>query len=111
MQEAFDRYITLKQYLSNALGGTMEVHPVLLLPGWHVEAFKKGRVDVMSPKHIRAYLKGVEKYNEGIAPNLISRVSRNLAEVAGFPVPKTEVANESKTEKITTTQAPIPTGN
>jgi hypothetical protein len=112
IQDAFDRSITLKQYLGNALGGSMDVQPVLLFPGWNVESKEKGRVDIMNPKQVLSYLKGIEKYGEVIAENLINRVSRHLAEKAGFPGEKTEVVEVEETESQTkaTTFAPVQAG-
>ena len=43
------------------------MQPVLLFPGWTVESDKRGRVDVLNPKQVGTYLKGIEKYDEVLA--------------------------------------------
>ena len=98
IQDAFDRSVILKQFLSNALGGTVEVKPLLLLPGWNVETEQTGKVSVLNPKQVRTFLKGVEDYDEVVSERLINRISRHIAEKAGYPEPMSQ-KQEDKTEK------------
>lgn len=97
IQDALDRAAILKQFLSNALGGTVEVKPILLLPGWNVETEETGQVSVLNPKQIRTFLKGVEDYDEVISERLINRISRHMAEKAGYPEPMSQSIEQPET--------------
>ena len=95
IQDAFDRSITLQQFLSNALGGTVEVKPLLLFPGWQVEASAKGRVTILGPKQVHAFLRIEEEYGEVLEERMIRRISRHVAERAGYSEPLVETVEES----------------
>ncbi|MCB1121726.1 MAG: NERD domain-containing protein [Verrucomicrobiae bacterium] len=108
IQESIDRATVLKNYLSESLGGAIEVSPILLFPGWNVESLQKGKLDVMSPKHVRTFIKGREDYSELLAERLIQRISRQLAEAAGFPEEKTELTGETSADVSTETPDMVP---
>lgn len=74
------------------MGGTVEVKPILLLPGWDVETEQPGKVSVLNPKQVRTFLKGVEDYDEVISERLINRICRHVAEKAGYPEPMNKPA-------------------
>lgn len=94
IQKAFDRSITLKQYLSNAIGAPVDVKPLLLFPGWQVETESKGTVSVLGPKQVHAHLKIQEEYDEVIGEPFIKRLSRHIAEKAGYQEPIVESLEE-----------------
>ena len=96
IQTAFDRSITLKQFLSSALGGNVEVKPLLLFPGWQVETEQKGKVTILGPKQVHAHLKIQEEYDEVINERLVNRLSRHVAEKAGYKEPVVEKIEEAK---------------
>lgn len=101
IQTAFDRSITLRQFLSNALGGSVEVQPLLVLPGWQIETEKKGRVTILGPKQVHAHLRIQEDYEEIMSERLIRRISRHVAEKAGYADPVTVAAPEEEVEAET----------
>lgn len=109
LEESSDRATVLKQYLSECLGDAVEVTPVLLFPGWNVESLQKGKVEVISPKHIRTYFKGVEDYTELLPERLIQRISLHLARIAGYPEEKIELAGEVGSEAAGHTPARLAT--
>ena len=84
IQTAFDRSITLKQFLSSAIGAPVEVKPILLFPGWQVETETKGNVAILGPKQVHTHLKIQEEYGEIIGEPYIKRLSRHIAEKAGY---------------------------
>ncbi len=104
IQSAFDRSITLKQFLSNALGGTVEVKPILLFPGWQVETEKAGKVTVLGFKQVHAHIKTQEEYDEVINERLVKRISRHVAEKAGYK----ESIFKAEAKKTEAAEEPLP---
>jgi hypothetical protein len=109
IQEAFDRSIILKQFLSNALGEPVEAKPLLLLPGWNVETEHTGKVSVLNPKQVRTFLKGVEEYDEVISEKQINRICRHLAGKAGYPEPMSRKQDEAQTNNPSSLEMPVNT--
>ncbi len=112
IQTAFDRSITLKQFLSNALGGSVEVKPLLLFPGWQVETEQKGQVAIMGPKQVHAHVKIQEEYDEVINERMVNRLSRHIAEKAGYKEPVIETIEEAeerdaREEELQASHAPM----
>ena len=90
IQASFDRSITLKQWLSHTLVEKVDVQPLLLFPGWQVETESKGRVTALGPKQVHTHLKIQEDYNEVLEEGLVKRISRHVAEKAGYSEPVAE---------------------
>jgi Nuclease-related domain len=52
----------LQNWLSEAVGDPVRVHPILTFPGWFVEKISRGGIPVLNPKMIRGFL-GVQRKN------------------------------------------------
>lgn len=110
IQTAFDRSVTLKQFLSNALGGSVEVKPLLLFPGWQVETEQTGKVTILGPRQVHAHLKLQEDYDEVIVERLIKRISHHIADKAGYKEAVVEAKAKkagSKEVEFSVTHAPM----
>jgi hypothetical protein len=58
LEQAENNATWLAEKLSSLNGTRIEVDPVLVLPGWWVDAKGKGRVSVMNPKALKSFLTG-----------------------------------------------------
>lgn len=80
IKQASERSETLQQWLGSELGKPIEVHPMLVFPGWTVESGLDGPLKVLSPKRIRTFLKSAEQYGESLPESQIKRIAAHLAE-------------------------------
>ena len=66
----------LQNWLSEAVGDPIRVHPILTFPGWYVEKISRGGIPVLNPKMIRGFL-NVQRKNV-LSESLQQRINHQL---------------------------------
>ena len=66
----------LQNWLSEAVGDPVRVHPLLTFPGWYVEKISRGGIPVLNPKMIRSFLKVQRK--DVISESMLQRINHQL---------------------------------
>ena len=66
----------LQNWLSEAVGDPVRVHPILTFPGWSVEKISRGGMPVLNPKMIRGFL-GVQR-KDALSESMLQGINRQL---------------------------------
>ena len=75
----------LQNWLNEAVGDPVRVHPVLTFPGWYVEKISRGGIPVLNPKMIRGFLKVQRK--DVISESMLQRINHQLEQKCRDMIP------------------------
>lgn len=76
IQQAINQAAWLKKWLSSAIGESVEVTPLLTLPGWFVKRISATGIPVINPRQIHSYLNG--RRGPTLSEPLITRIVHQL---------------------------------
>jgi hypothetical protein len=76
LHQAINQAKWLQKWLSNAVGDSVKVQPIVAIPGWFVERISSNGITVLNPKQIRPFLKG--KKEDVLSAIMIRRISHQL---------------------------------
>jgi Nuclease-related domain len=68
--------ISLQKWLSSAIGETVEVKPVLAIPGWYIETSGKGDVAIINGKKSAGYFNNAS--NQKLNEKIITQIAHQL---------------------------------
>lgn len=84
LQQAFNQAKWLKEWLSSAVGESLQVQPILLLPGWFVRRTASEGIAVLNPKNAGAYFNraGKQLLTEKLIQQIVHQLDQRCRNVA-----------------------------